>query len=475
MHTQQLAIIEELKTELSVLDLFGLFRDCPFSFFLDSSMNNRELGRYSFMGGAPFLLLHSHADEVTVTAGNLSYKIKGSPFDILDRFLKQYQVSCSMPSIPLTGGAVGYFSYDLNHFIEHLPGATVDNLHFPESCFGFYDMVVVLDNIEGKTYIVSTGFPEMRERQRIDRAAARIKEIKSKLVKIKCVNHDISSRQRVSEQVEIRSNFTRQGYIDTIAKARQYIIAGDIFEVNISQRFETRILIPPYELYERLRKINPSPFACYLDFGEVQIISASPERFLCVREDRVETRPIKGTRPRGTTPFEDRALANELLNSVKDRAENIMIVDLVRNDLGRVCSYGTVKVAELAALETYPTVFHLTSAVVGNLRKGISAIDVVKAAFPGGSITGAPKIRAMEIIGELEPTRRSIYTGSIGYISFSGNMDLNIAIRTILVHDQRACFQVGGAVVYDSNPECEYQETLHKAKALLDALNNTVN
>jgi para-aminobenzoate synthetase component 1 len=269
----------------------------------------------------------------------------------------------------------------------------------------------------------------------------------------------------------LQGNFTHKEYIDTVEKARQYIIAGDIFEVNLSQRFETELSISPYKLYQRLRQINPAPFAGYLNFDGVKVVSASPERFLRLRGDWVETRPIKGTRPRGKTKEEDEALSSELLTSAKDRAENIMIVDLERNDLGRVCRFGTVKVTQLAILEMFPTVFHLTSTIVGRLRKDKNGIDLIKATFPGGSVTGAPKVRSMEIIDELEPTKRSIYTGSIGYLSFNGDLDLSIAIRTFLVKEGRAYFQVGGAVVYDSDPETEYQETMDKGKALVDALN----
>jgi para-aminobenzoate synthetase component 1 len=269
----------------------------------------------------------------------------------------------------------------------------------------------------------------------------------------------------------LKGGFTHQEYVTAVEKARQYIIDGDIFEVNLSQRFEAKLSITPYELYKRLRQINPAPFACYLGFDEVSVVSASPERFLRIRGDWVETRPIKGTRPRGKTPEEDEALAKELLGSAKDRAENIMIVDLERNDLGRVCRFGTVKVTELAILEVFPTVFHLTSTVVGRLREGKNGIDLLKASFPGGSITGAPKVRAMEIIDELEPTRRSVYTGNIGYLSFNGDIDLSIVIRTFLAKGRKAYFQVGGAVVYDSDPEVEYQETLDKARALVNAIN----
>jgi len=268
----------------------------------------------------------------------------------------------------------------------------------------------------------------------------------------------------------IQGNFTRNNYINVVKKARLYIIDGDIFEVNLSQRFTTNITIPTYELYRCLRRINPAPFAAYLGFDSVKIVSASPERFLRVNGKKLETRPIKGTIKRGKTTAEDLKQAQKLLNSVKDHAENMMIVDLERNDLGRVCVYGSIRVTELAVLETFPTVFHLTSTVTGQLREDKDNIDLLKATFPGGSITGAPKIRAMEIIDELEPTRRSVYTGSLGYMGFDGNIDLNIVIRTFIVKGKKVYFQVGGAVVYDSEPRGEYEETLLKAKALVNAL-----
>jgi para-aminobenzoate synthetase component 1 len=273
-----------------------------------------------------------------------------------------------------------------------------------------------------------------------------------------------------NRKVLLKSNFTPEEYVKAVDRVREYIAAGDVFQVNLSQRFEADLKIPPYELYKRLRMVNPAPFASYLNFQGVTIVSSSPERFLKVQGDLVETRPIKGTRPRGRDPVEDERLAQELTHSTKDRAENVMIVDLERNDLGRVCHYGTVKVAELAILETFPTVFHLTSTVVGRLRRGKSNMDLLKAAFPGGSIIGAPKVRAMEIIDELEPTKRSVYTGSIGYLSFNADMDINIVIRTFLIKEGKAYFQVGGGIIYDSDSKAEYMETLDKAKALIQAL-----
>jgi para-aminobenzoate synthetase component 1 len=425
------------------------------------------------MSSNPFLVVSSRGSEITIARGAEQSSLQGNPFDVLNHFLEVYRLESDSPPVPFIGGAVGYFSYDLCHFIERLPTTAIDDLQLPECYFGFYDLVLAFDNQQGKAYIISTGFPEMREPERTKRAARRLNETKDKLAEMP--RHDteapLTPVSSPATPASLRGGFTHREYVAAVEKARQYIIAGDIFEVNLSQRFEAELSIAPYELYQRLRQINPAPFACYLGFDEVSVVSASPERFLRIQGDQVETRPIKGTRPRGKTPDEDEALAKELVSSVKDRAENTMIVDLERNDLGRVCRYGTVKVTELAILEMFPTVFHLTSTVVGRLREGKNGIDLLKATFPGGSITGAPKVRAMEIIDELEPTRRSIYTGNIGYLSFNGDLDLNIVIRTFIIKGGKAYYQVGGAVVYDSDPEAEYQETLDKARALVHAIN----
>ncbi|MBI2829584.1 MAG: aminodeoxychorismate synthase component I [Chloroflexi bacterium] len=466
--TLRLPLVEELGTRLSASRTFDLISRENHSFFLDSGMDHQKLGRYSFMGCDPFLVLKSTGRDITLLQGAEEKHLDGNPFDVLSQLLQQYRLDYRSAPVPFIGGAVGYLSYDLCHFIERLPRRAINDLELPECYLGFYDVVVAFDHLQDKAYIVSTGFPEQTEHQRLKRAGERLKEMKSRLACIPCPGKQTTLLIR---QTELKSGFTHQGYVEAVEKARQYIIAGDIFEVNLSQRFDAELSIHPYELYQRLRQRNPAPFASYLGFDEVSIVSASPERFLRLQGDLVETRPIKGTRPRGQTPQEDRALTRELLSSVKDKAENMMIVDLERNDLGRVCRFGTVKVTELAILETYPTVFHLTSTVVGRLREGKNCIDLLKATFPGGSITGAPKVRSMEIIDKLEPTRRSVYTGSIGYIGFNGDMDLNIVIRTFIVKGNRAYFQVGGAVVYDSDPEAEYQETLHKGKALVDALN----
>jgi para-aminobenzoate synthetase component 1 len=466
-------LVEEIDIELTPLQAFRPFSEKWFSFFLDSGMDPEKLGRYSFIGSEPFLVISSFGSEISIIQGTEEKHIAGNPFDVLEQYLGIYKLDFSSSPVPFIGGAVGYLSYDLCHFIEKLPRTAVDDLHLPECYFGFYDLVLAFDNLENKAYIISTGFPELRENERLERAQKRLDEMKTTLAEIPSSEPEIhvNKAQSPAKPVALKGGFTHQEYVDAVEKCRQYIIAGDIFEVNLSQRFETELNVDPFELYQRLRRINPAPFASYLGFDEVTVVSSSPERFIRLQGDWVETRPIKGTLPRGKTPEEDKAQAKKLLSSIKDRAENIMIVDLERNDLGRVCRYGTVKVTELAILEEFPTVFHLTSTVEGRLRDGKNRNDLLKATFPGGSITGAPKVRSMEIIDELEPTKRSIYTGSIGYLSFNGNVDLNIVIRTFLIKGNKAYFQAGGAIVYDSDPESEYQETLDKVRALIDALN----
>jgi para-aminobenzoate synthetase component 1 len=465
-------LIEEVDPPESAPAVFELFADEPFSYFLDSGMDPGKLGRFSFMGSSPFLVLKTWADKISIAAPSGTIRSRGDPFDVLRSLLETYAIDRGALPVPFVGGAVGFLSYDLGRSIESLPVRATDDLLLPECCLGFYDRGLVFDHITGKAYVVSTGFPEQGEEARLARARRRLEELKALLLGFRSTppRGAVEAREDKPRGAAVQSNFSRDGYLAAVARAREYIIEGDIFEVNLSQRFEADVGVGAYELYRRLRCLNPAPFASYLGFDEVQVVGASPERFLRKTGDMVETRPIKGTRPRGKTPDDDKRLAAELLSSAKDRAENTMIVDLERNDLGRVCRYGSVRVKELAILETYPTVFHLTSTVEGRLREGVDTVDLLRATFPGGSITGAPKIRAMEIIEELEPNRRSVYSGSIGYFGFDGDIDLNIVIRTFLVKGGRVYFQVGGAVVYDSVPSEEYRETLDKAQALFAAL-----
>jgi len=464
------ALVQELPDRAYAASSFELIKDRSFSFFLDGGMDEGKLGRYSFIGCDPFLVLKSTGRRVSISYRGRLECVDADPFDVLRSLLLRYSLDQPDSPVPFNCGAVGYFGYDLCHLVERLPSTAVDDIKLPECCLCFYDVVVAFDQYEDRTYVVSTGFPELGEGDRLRRAGERLTET---LRLLKGARQEMQAGvffERTRKRVRMCSNFTHQDYIKAVERAREYIIAGDIFQVNLSQRFEAELTVPPYELYRRLRVANPAPFACYLGMDDVSVAGSSPERFLRVRGDVVETRPVKGTRPRGRNPVEDETMTRELVGSPKDRAENVMIVDLERNDLGRVCRFGSVNVTGLAALEKFPTVYHLTSTVQGRLQPGKDRIDLLRATFPGGSVTGAPKVRSMEIIDELEPTRRGIYTGSIGYLGYSGEMDLNIVIRTFVIKGNKAYFQVGGGIVYDSNPEEEYRETMHKAKGLITAL-----
>ena len=463
-------IIQSLPTTLSPVEVCEVLHNDPFCFFLDSGMEHNRLGRYSFVGSDPFLVFKSQGGKNEIRQGNSIELLKGNPFDILKTLLSKYRLVTPPDLPPFMGGAVGYFAYDLKHFVEKLPSQSKDDTNIPLCYLAFYDTVIIFDHLKDNVWIASTGLPEESEHLKRIRAKARLDEFCRKLGTTK--KSAASSPPAFTKQgiIELKSNFTKEDYIRAVLKAKEYIAAGDIYQVNLSQRFSARIATPPFALYKILRTLNPAPFAAYLNFGGITVISSSPERFLRISGRSVETRPIKGTRPRGEGRVEDERFKNELLKSTKDRAELVMIVDLERNDLGRVCEYGTVRVPEVITLETYATVFHLVSTITGKLKADKDHIDCIKACFPGGSITGAPKIRSMEIIDELEPTQRKIYTGSIGYLGFNQQTDLNIVIRTMLYCDDTVQFQVGGGIVADSDPTLEYEETLHKGKALMDAL-----
>ncbi|MBI2865789.1 MAG: aminodeoxychorismate synthase, component I [Chloroflexi bacterium] len=454
--------VEELLFPLTPVQAFVRLLDEPYPFYLDSGMRRERLGRYSFLGAEPFLRLTSRGNQISIWEKEHTRHFQAHPFQALETALAPYWIEVKASPVPFMGGAVGYLAYDLGRSLERMPSRAQDDLPLPELYLCFYDSLLAFDHLEGRAYAVA---PDLPGRPPAEQRLARLVGLARQ-----AASQPLPSPPACPPVSSLASNFSRQAYLEAVEKAREYIAAGDIFQVNLSQRFETDWPYSPSDLYLRLRSINPAPFATYLGYPEVSVVSASPERFLRLQGDQAETRPIKGTRPRGRDAAQDAALARELGGSAKDRAEHVMIVDLERNDLGRVCRYGSVKVTELMALETYATVFHLTSTIEGRLSPGKGPLDLMRACFPGGSITGAPKVRAMEIIEELEPTRRSIYTGSIGYIGFDGNIDLNIAIRTILVTGGRAYFQVGGAVVYDSGPEAEYQETWDKARALAQAL-----
>jgi len=415
------------------------------------------------MGCDPFLVFRSKGDSVKLEySDGRKEELRANPFLELKKLLKKYELAGDSKDIPFTGGAVGYLSYDLKGFIEELPDSAKDDLKLPGSAFGFYDSVVIYDNLKKRCYISNLGISGKSSRELKD-AIARASG--------RDADHDDDPAGRISYR-DLRSNFSKRSYGAAVRRAKAYIAKGDIYQVNISQRFQARLSGDPFDLYVRLRTCSPAPFAAYLNFDDAVILSSSPERFLLKRGDYVETRPIKGTRPREPKDARrDEALEAELRDSAKDMAEHIMIVDLERNDLGRICVYGSVRPTESAIIERYANVFHLVSTVSGTLKPGTDPVDCLTAAFPGGSITGAPKIRSMEIIDELEDVKRSVYTGAIGYISFDGNMDTSIVIRTFIMKGKKLYFQVGGGIVADSSPEKEYEETIHKAAGLMQALN----
>jgi para-aminobenzoate synthetase component 1 len=444
--------------------LFARFAGDRYAVLLDSALTDGPHGRYSFIAVEPFRILTSKDGVITID-GERSL---GNPFEILRLELSAYALRTAPALPPLQGGVVGYFGYELVRHLERVPLARTDDMRFPDLALGFHDVIVAFDHRDRRAWILSSGLPETHPTFRWQRAMERLDAMSERL----SAADPPPPPSPPAAPLEVASNFSRSDYEAMVRRVVDYILAGDIFQANLSQRFRAPLPegMTPFGLYCRLRRLNPAPFAAFLKFDDVEIASASPERFLSLRGNRVETCPIKGTRPRGCTPTEDRILADELLDSEKDRAENVMIVDLLRNDLSRVCRDGSVEVPRLCGLESFATVHHLVSTVLGELRPGMTAVDLLAACFPGGSITGAPKIRAMEIIAGLEPTRRGPYCGSIGYIGFDGSMDTSIVIRTYAMRNGQVTFQAGGGIVADSEPAAEYAETLAKAQALIAAL-----
>lgn len=460
-------LVEELAPATEAQEAFLRLASRPHCLFLDSARREPTLGRYSFLTADPFAYLQLPVDSCGALE-RLAAEL--APFR-----------SATVPELPpFQGGAAGLFSYDLGRQLERLPAPRMDEFGAPALAIGLYDVVVAFDHVRGQSWLISHGWPEFDPARRRDRAATRLREFKTWLAAppapLRRAERDVLPPERLAPQFPVgglpglTSNFTRDDYLRAVERAIEYIAAGDIFQVNLSQR----LLYPAHDdavqLYLRLRERNPATFAGYFDLGALQIASASPERFVQVRQRRVEARPIKGTRQRTRLPEADLFAGDELQASEKDRAENVMIVDLLRNDLSRVCRADSVHVSQLCGLETYEYVQHLVSAVCGELRDDCQPLDLLKAAFPGGSITGAPKVRAMEIIAELEPTARGAYCGALGYLGFDGALDSNLLIRTITAGRGWRQAPVGGGIVYQSVPALEYEETWHKAEGLIRAL-----
>ncbi|QJA06140.1 anthranilate synthase component I [Thermosulfurimonas marina] len=440
-----------------------------YGFLLESLEGGEKWARYSFIGLNPFLIFRARRRRVTLLDphGEVSREVE-DPLESLKEVLSRFQAAV-FPELPrFFGGAVGFLSYDVIRFIERLPDVSPDPMGFSDLHFMFPEILLAYDRLRHVLQIIYNAriepgvSPEaVYERARAE-LSAMVARVKGPLIYPPPVSQ--------TEGVELSPEIEKGRFLEMVQRAKDYIAAGDVIQVVLSQRFSGRSPLPPFALYRALRKINPSPYLFFLRLADETLIGSSPEILVRVEGRRVETRPIAGTRPRGRTETEDLALAEDLLNDPKERAEHLMLVDLGRNDLGRVCTYGSVEVHELMVIERYSHVMHLVSGVRGELAPGKDMFDVFRATFPAGTVSGAPKIRAMEIIEELEPEKRGPYAGAVGYFGFSGNMDLCITIRTLFQKGDRLYLQAGAGIVADSDPEREYQETLNKARGMMQAL-----
>jgi para-aminobenzoate synthetase component I len=466
-------LIGEIQTSHTPESLVEQLRGEPGVVLLRSALFDSPQARYSFVAARPFLTFRSSGSRCELRSARGTQIQFGDPWHLLDDLMARCELldEVDLP-FPL-GGCFGYWGYDLKNFVEpKLPRHAVNDLELPDCHVGFYDSVVVFDHRLGKTWIVSTGLDadssrsEERAMQQFDYWQSCLSEQQDQ------TDFPIGNRQSAIGNQSMTSNLSRADFIAAVERAQRYICAGDIYQVNLSQRLAALCDFSGWEFFQQLSAVSPAPFSAFLDCGEFQIASSSPEQFLRLSGSHIQTRPIKGTRPRSSDPTRDAQLAYELQTSAKEMAELVMITDLLRNDLGRVCEFGSVTVTELARLERFAQVQHLVSTVEGRLRKDVTHFAAFASCFPGGSITGAPKFRAMEIIDELEPIARGPYTGAIGYLGFNRESQLSIIIRTAICKDRMIYFHVGAGIVADSDPEAEYEETLAKARGFLAALGN---
>jgi len=450
------SVIADFLTPVSAF--LKLEKNRSHAFLLESIEGGERIARYSFLGVDPFLITRYRDGEPANFIQNLR--------ETMDRF-KSVKLS-NLP--PFTGGAVGYFGYDMVRTIEDIPKTGVDDLGIDDAVLMFYKTVLAFDHLRHQIHIISNILVD-ESQESIDIQYRRAVEEIQRIEALLRAPVEIPPVTRNDCDVVVRSNFDKKDYLEAVRNAKEYIAAGDIFQVVLSQRFEVDLPTPSFEVYRALRIVNPSPYMYFLKMPETTIVGSSPEMLVRVRAREVEYRPIAGTLPRGRTNVEDEANAERLRNDEKERAEHIMLVDLGRNDLGRVSQYGTVKVEELMFIERYSHVMHLVSSLCGELRNGVDRWDALMACFPAGTVSGAPKVRAMEIIDELEPTKRGVYAGAVMYVDFSNNLDSCIAIRTLVVRGNKGYIQAGGGIVADSVPENEYMETVNKSRALIRAIN----
>ncbi|HQU42860.1 MAG TPA: anthranilate synthase component I [Pirellulales bacterium] len=448
----------------------------------ESVIGGEKVGRYSFLAGDPYRLIEAWGRRVVVTTANATGPAgveefeSADPLEELRRRITSVRAATLPELPPFCGGAVGYAGYDTVRYTEHLPHPPADDRQLPDLAFAFFDHMVVFDNVRKTMLVVAMARISGDDDALADEYAAACERVDGLVARLAAVEGrlcladiDLSGEPHVDYQ----SNFDRQSFERAVEKCLEYIRAGDIFQVVLSQRLETTVAAPPFEIYRTLRVVNPSPFMFYLRLPQTTLVGSSPEILVRVVDGQVTVRPLAGTRQRGKTEEEDRRLAKELLADPKERAEHVMLVDLGRNDVGRVARYGSVELTDVMTIERYSHVMHITSNVTGQLAEGRDAFDALRACLPAGTVSGAPKVRAMQIIDELEPHRRGPYAGAVGYFDFSGNMDTCIALRTMVLKGDRAYVQAGAGIVADSLPASEYQETLNKARGLLKAIEIT--
>ncbi|GJL78408.1 MAG: anthranilate synthase component I [Nitrospinaceae bacterium] len=469
-------IVADLDTPVSA---YMKIRGGDYSFLLESVEGGEKWARYCFLGCDPSLIVRTKGNTFSIQNNGRQEagQVEGdNPLSVIKKILAKYRPVPTAGLPRFAGGAVGFVGYDMVRFFEGLPDSTEDDLDVPDSLFVITDTLLVFDNVAQTIKIVSNAFYEGGDLDRLyHRTIEKIEALEKKLrapVPDGAQGNGVK-QANIKNENQFESNFEEEAFKKAVLKIKDYILEGDAIQVVLSQRLKVSISQDPFNIYRALRTVNPSPYMYYLKFGDLDVIGSSPEVLVRLEEGKVEVRPIAGTRKRGQNEEEDCALEEDLLHDEKELAEHIMLVDLGRNDLGRVAQTSTVEVNERFLIERYSHVMHIVSNVRGILKKGLDCFDVLKAAFPAGTVSGAPKIRAMEIIDELEPTRRGLYAGTVGYISFSGNMDTAIAIRTLLVKDNTAYLGVGAGIVADSVPENEFEETMNKGKALLKAIEIT--
>ena len=462
-------ILADLDTPVSA---YMKIRGGEYSFLLESIEGGEKWARYCFLGCDPSVVVITKGRTLTLIENGKREQRQiesGSPLSAVKEILARYQPVYSDGLPRFSGGAVGFVSYDMVRFFEDLPEQTVDDLDVPDSQFIITDTMLVFDNVSQTIKIVSNAFVEGDDldavyENTIQKISALEEKLKTPLAR------SSAPEEEVEAPLSFESNIEKGNFKQAVKRIKEYILEGDAIQVVLSQRVKFAINCNPFDIYRALRTVNPSPYMYYLEFGDLQVVGSSPEVLVRLEDDKVEVRPIAGTRKRGQNEEEDRELEKDLLQDKKELAEHIMLGDLGRNDLGRVSEISSVIVDEQFTIERYSHVMHIVSNVKGILKKGLDCFDVLAAAFPAGTLSGAPKIRAMEIIDELEPTRRGLYGGAVGYISFSGNMDTAIAIRTLLIKDKTAYLGVGAGIVADSVPQSEFEETMNKGRALLKAI-----